>query len=197
MKTESFDTNLSIIEESTDGLIILAYTPGTIPTDAGKFAPGAIVITNSELYYNSGTSASPSWNSVSDISSAEIADGAVTNAKLGTDVIQVTPAITAQEEVVLTGAISVALFLTTMDTTAAATGYTLAAGTEYGQLKKIVLRVDGGNATITGAFTGTNNTLTFADAGDFALLQWDGTDWIAIELGNYLDMTKLPVLSEV
>lgn len=103
----------------------------------------------------------------------------------------------ASEEKTLTGAISVANFLTTIDTTAGATTYTLAAGVTPGQLKKILLRVDNGDATVTGAFTGANNTLTFSDAGEYALLMWDGTDWIALELSSVLNMTHAPVLSQV
>lgn len=103
----------------------------------------------------------------------------------------------AQEEITLTGAISVAKFLTTIDTSAGATAYTLAAGAKIGQVKKILLRVDNGDATVTGAFTGTGNTLTFANAGEFATLQWNGTDWIALELGSYLNMTHLPVITTV
>lgn len=103
----------------------------------------------------------------------------------------------AQEEVTLTGAISITKFLTTIDTSAGATAYTLANGTKIGQLKKIILRVDNGDATITGSFAGSNNTLTFSDAGEYALLQWNGTDWIALELLSYLNMTHSPVLSEV
>ncbi len=103
----------------------------------------------------------------------------------------------AQEEVTTTGAISIATFLTTIDTTAGATAYTLANGSKIGQVKKILLRVDNGDATVTGAFAGTNNTLTFSDAGEYALLQWNGTDWVALELSSVLNMTHAPVLSEV
>ena len=107
------------------------------------------------------------------------------------------PAAAAQEEVVLTGAISIAKYLTTIDTSAGATAYTLAAGASIGQRKKILLRVDNGDATITGAFTGTGNTLTFANAGAFALLEWNGTDWIALELGSYLNMAHVPTITTV
>jgi hypothetical protein len=103
----------------------------------------------------------------------------------------------AQEEVTTTGAISIAKFLTTIDTSAGATAYTLANGSKIGQLKKIIMRVDNGDATITGSFAGTANTLTFSDAGEYALLQWNGTDWVALELLSYLNMTHAPVLSTV
>jgi hypothetical protein len=101
----------------------------------------------------------------------------------------------AQAENVLTGAISVANFLSTIDTSAGATAYTLAAGVVPGQLKKILLRVDNGDATVTGAFAGASTTLTFSDAGEYALLMWDGTDWIALELTSTLNMAHAPVIS--
>lgn len=107
------------------------------------------------------------------------------------------PAAAAQNEVTTTGAISVANYLTTIDTSAGATAYTLAAGSAIGQRKKILMRVDNGDATITGAFAGTANTLTFANAGEFALLEWNGTDWIALELGSYLNMAHVPTITTV
>lgn len=127
---------------------------------------------------------------------AVASDGASTTIT-GTETIMddAQPAAAAQEEVVGTGAISVATYLTTIDTTAGATNYTLANGTALRQRKKILLRVDNGDATVTGAFAGAATTLTFANAGEYALLEWNGTDWIALELSSVLDMTHAPVIS--
>jgi len=81
-----------------------------------------------------------------------------------------------------------------MDTTAA-NAATLADGVVKGQLKKIQLIVDGGDGTLTPTNLASGTTITFADAGDFVLLIWNGTDWVAIELGNDADGATAPVLA--
>lgn len=94
------------------------------------------------------------------------------------------------------GAISVANYCTTISTDAGGDAFTLAAGTIIGQLKKIILKVDGGgNAVVTGAFAGAATTLTFANAGEYALLMWNGTDWIALELFSLLNAAHAPVIA--
>jgi hypothetical protein len=48
---------------------------------------------------------------------------------------------------------------------------------------------------------GTDSTLTFnstativfADVGDYAILVWNGSDWIPVELGNDADGVTAPV----
>lgn len=92
------------------------------------------------------------------------------------------------------GAINVTSYLTKWTTTAANAG-TLADGTFVGQQKKIQLIVDGGDGTLTPANLAGGTTITFADAGDFALLVWDGSDWNAVELGNDADGATLPTLA--
>lgn len=59
-------------------------------------------------------------------------------------------------------------------TTAGAHTLTLPDGTEFGQLKKINLVVDGGNLTlaITSAVSTSANQIVFGDAGDNATLMW-------------------------
>ncbi len=81
------------------------------------------------------------------------------------------------------GAISVANYLTTINTDAGGDAFTLANGTQIGQMKKILLVTDGGgNGVITFATaTASGNTATFDDAGDSLLLQWSGTAWIILE----------------
>lgn len=92
------------------------------------------------------------------------------------------------------GAASVTCFLTKWTTTGAAAA-TLADGTAIGQLKKIQLIVDAGDLTLTPTNLASGSTITFADAGDFALLMWNGADWVAIELGNDADGATAPVLA--
>jgi hypothetical protein len=92
------------------------------------------------------------------------------------------------------GAINVTSYYTAWTTTAANAG-TLADGSFVGQLKKVQLIVDGGDGTLTPSNLADGTTITFADAGDFALLRWNGTDWRAIELGNDADGATKPVLA--
>lgn len=57
-------------------------------------------------------------------------------------------------------------------TTTGAAAVTLADGTTEGQTIQIILVVDAGDATLTPASFHDGTTLTFADAGDTAWLQW-------------------------
>lgn len=92
------------------------------------------------------------------------------------------------------GAINVTSYRTNWTTGAAQAG-TLADGTRIGQLKKIQLIVDGGDGTLTPANFGDGTTITFADAGDFAVLRWDGAEWWVVELGNDADGATAPVVA--
>jgi hypothetical protein len=76
------------IYEEAAGLITSGKAlDGTIPTTAGRFAPGCTLLgVDGITYKNSGTTASPSWDSVDSISTSEIAAGAVTLAKLASGV---------------------------------------------------------------------------------------------------------------
>lgn len=79
------------------------------------------------------------------------------------------------------GAISVNNYSTTISTDAGGDAFTLANGTLIGQLKKIVLLVDGGgNAVITPTSLFDATTITLDDAGDSVELIWDGTYWVVI-----------------
>lgn len=87
-----------------------------------------------------------------------------------------------------------AVNLTTYYTAVTNTGsdaLTLADSTITGQLKKVKMIVDPGtDSTLT--FNGTA-TIVFADVGDYAVLLWNGSDWIPIELGNDADGATAPV----
>jgi hypothetical protein len=65
---------------------------------------------------------------------------------------------------------------TTKVTTTGADALTLADGAE-GQLKSIVMIVDGGDGTLTPTNLGGGSTITFDAVGDSVLLQFLGTDW--------------------
>ena len=92
-RTDSSIPGITIIETDSNGLIVFGLSsgaPSSTATAASKFAfGGKLVDTTTGLeYYNAGTVASPSWNSLSEISSAEIASNAVTSAKLDVSTIQ-------------------------------------------------------------------------------------------------------------
>lgn len=93
------------------------------------------------------------------------------------------------------GAANVTSYMTKLTTTGAA-AVTLANGVQIGQMKHIQLIVDGGDATltITGNPTATD-TVTFADAGDMVLLQWDGENWLVLETNNLADGATAPVVA--
>ena len=92
------------------------------------------------------------------------------------------------------GAINVTSYYTKWTTTGAQAG-TLADGSIVGQLKKIQLIVDGGDGTLTPANFSVGTTITFADAGDYVVLRWTGTDWKLIESGNDADGATAPVVA--
>ena len=72
-----------------------------------------------------------------------------------------------------------AVNITTPVTTVASSGaiaLTLANGS-VGQIKIIAFITDGGDATLTPATMANGTTLTFADAGDSAILMWTAAGW--------------------
>lgn len=94
------------------------------------------------------------------------------------------------------GAISVTCWYTTINTDAGGDAFTLADGVIKGQLKKIQLIVDGGgDAVVTPTNLAAGTDITFADAGDFVILAWDGSDWRMIEAGNGADGVSSPTLA--
>ncbi len=80
------DTNVLVYDYTPGGLVVKGtLTAGTTPpTTASTYAVGC-EITNTVtgvVYRNGGTVASPSWQNTDEISTSEIADGAVTAAKI-------------------------------------------------------------------------------------------------------------------
>lgn len=98
----------------------------------------------------------------------------------------VTP--TAQNAMTTAGAISLTNYCTAVNTTTG-TGHasTLADAGRVGQLKKIILTVDAGDLVVTVASLLGGNTITFADAGDWIELQWDGVQWVPIAYAGAVD----------
>jgi len=93
-----------------------------------------------------------------------------------------------------TGAVSATVYKTDWTTTGAATG-TLADGVVAGQLKLIQMVADVGDAVLTPDHFASGTTITFADVGDCALLQWDGSNWVVTDLYNIVDGATAPVVA--
>lgn len=116
--------------------------------------------------------------------------------KTSTFLVPFIPTAAQQSLVAGGGAVNVTSFYTAGASDAGGDAWTLADGTHVGQLKKVQLITDGGgDATLTPTNLSGGTTITFADAGDYALLIWNGTDWVAIELGNDADGATAPVLA--
>ena len=98
------------------------------------------------------------------------------------------PTPTAQNSMTTAGAVSLATYSTAVNTTTGS-GHasTLANGTRVGQLKKITLVVDAGDLVVTVASLEGGTTITFADAGDAILLQWNGVKWVPLEYAGAVD----------
>ena len=80
------------------------------------------------------------------------------------------------------GAISLDTYLTTINTDAGGDAFTLADASQVGQLKKILLVVDGGgDAVITPVSLSGGTTITMNDAADYVVLIWNGAEWVCIE----------------
>ena len=82
------------------------------------------------------------------------------------------------EALTAAGAVSITDAVTTV-ASSGAIALTLADGA-VGQIKIIVFITDGGDATLTPATMNDGTTLTFADAGDAAILMWLATGWQVI-----------------
>lgn len=86
------------------------------------------------------------------------------------------------------GAVNLTTYYTAVTNTGA-DALTLADGIK-GQLKKVKMIVDPGtDSTLT--FNSTA-TIVFADVGDYAVLMFNGSDWIPVELGNDADGATAP-----
>lgn len=117
------------------------------------------------------------------VDNVKLKDGGVTNSA-ATFIASFYPQVAQNNITAGTGgAIIVTNYLTTINTDAGGDTFTLANGTQIGQMKKILLVVDGGGdgvVTPATAFAG-GTTATFNDAGDFLILQWSGAAWVVIE----------------
>jgi len=94
------------------------------------------------------------------------------------------------------GAIAVDNYCTTINADADGDAFTLADGVTPGQLKKIIfVATAGGAGVVTSKFTGAGTTLTFTNAGEYAILMWNGAYWIGVELSSVITTTHAPVIA--
>lgn len=143
-----------------------------------------------QRWYGDTASEALLWDQSAD---ALVMTAAVSITGQGSTVVPVIP-IAAGQALAGSGAVNVTSYYTSWDTTGGGAG-TLANGAQKGQLKKVQLIVDGGDGTLTPTSLSGGTTITFADVGDFAILAWNGTAWVAIELGNDADGATAPVLA--
>lgn len=99
----------------------------------------------------------------------------------------------APDAITDSAACSVLNYFTTLTTTAAAVP-TLADGVQ-GQVKKIQMIVDAGDAVLTPANLTGGTTITFADVGDVAELMFNSGSWQVMALYNVADGSTAPVLA--
>jgi len=102
--------------------------------------------------------------------------------------------VAAQQALTDAGAVSLNTYNTTLTTTGVA-AVTLANSTFKGQLKRIQMISDLGDATLTPTTLTGGTTITFADVGDTAELVWDGSSWVPVALYNVADGATAPVLA--
>jgi hypothetical protein len=108
------------------------------------------------------------------------------------------PIFPTTETLTVAGAnvVSVATYLSLIDTTLGAATGTLADG-EIGQIKTILMTVDGGDMVITPANLADGTTLTFSRVGDFVTMIFTGTEWhvIAIQGVQGLSNSAIQVIT--
>jgi hypothetical protein len=98
--------------------------------------------------------------------------------------------IAVQQALSGAGAVNLTTYYTAITNTGS-DALTLADATVVGHTKKVQMIVDPGtDSTLT--FNSTA-TIVFADVGDYAILVWNGSDWIPVELGNDADGVTAPV----
>jgi hypothetical protein len=123
-------------------------------------------------------------NSSSQVSGLNAISGSITTTKAKFSPVLVQQALSGA------GAVNLTTYYTAITNTGS-DALTLADSTQVGHVKKVKMIVDPGtDSTLT---FNTNATIVFADVGDYAVLVWNGSDWIPVELGNDADGATAPV----
>lgn len=193
--------NTTLGNSSSDTLTVPSTSQFNAAVSVGEDDTGYDVV-----FYGATASANMTWDESADdliLNGAASLVLSTAGASTSTANTLVPVYFTAATEVIAAGnpgAISVATYATHISADAGGDAFTLASGTVVGQRKRIYfLATAGGTGVVTGAFRGADNTLTFTNAGEYAELIWDGTDWLDIELGstNDTNIATPPALSTV
>lgn len=175
-------TTLLGVTKNTSGLWIMIQAPTasmTLDTTASRYAPGCICINvgDGKTYTNSGTTASPSWQNVNDITTAEISDGAVTYAKRSS-----VAAVTTTADGLTTGLIPAGTTFATITSDSATKFATLPAITSAGIGQTIDLYVGAtGYELVTPA--SSNNTINTVDS--------DQTNQLDVAANSLVHLTQV------
>jgi len=185
-RTDSTIPGITILENDSAGLVVSCLSAGAFLTTASKFAVGCrLTDTNTgKLYYNAGTVAVPSWNEVGAVTTAEIADGAVTYAKRA-----VIGTATATADGLTTGLIAAGTTFVTVTSDSATKYITLPAisAATIGQTIDIYVGATGyelvtpatSNNTINTVDADQTNQLDVAANSLVHLIQVSATGWFA------------------
>jgi hypothetical protein len=109
-----------------------------------------------------------------------VKDGSLSNTILGVTKYASFYPTETQQNLSGAGTINLTSYHTAWTTTGPDAG-TLANAAFIGHKKKITMVADGGDGTLTPTSLSGGTTITFDDAGDYVVLLWNGTAWVAIE----------------
>jgi hypothetical protein len=127
MRTDNDLAGVLIYENNELGLISSCSASGVFPTTASKFAVGCILVdtTTGKQYYNTGSVAVPSWNSVSTVTSDEVDQGLIKTVSINLSAAQIIALYTTSVKI-LDGIAGKAIFVDSVnfDITGTATQFT-------------------------------------------------------------------------
>jgi hypothetical protein len=190
---QTFTGDFTVGETSSDAFSVLSTSTFSAPVTVGVDDTGYDV-----TFFGATTGKSFLWDESADkliITGDESVSGTLTiiaGGKVASSVSNIVGTFmpnTVQQALSGAGAVNLTTYYTAVTNTGA-DALTLSDSTVIGQLKKVKMIVDPGtDSTLT---FNTNATIVFADVGDYAVLMWDGTDWIPVELGNDADGATAP-----
>lgn len=160
-------TSLIGVRKNTSGLWILITAPTsgmTLDTTAGRYAAGCLCINEASgiHYKNNGTTASPSWQNVDDIGTSEIADSAVTAAKIRDTAQSVTSTADGLTTGLITAPASAIAFVAV--TSAAATNAITLPAASSALIGTILYLTVGANGYELLTPASSNNTINLVDS---------------------------------
>lgn len=165
----------SVIDTASGGLP--ALTNGRVWVGNASNVATAVVLSDDVTITNAGVA------TVTGANGNFTAGGYISNAG-GTLVWPTIPTTAGTQALSGPGAVNITSFQTQFTSTGTGDALTLADAAIAGHLKKITYVAEGAGGD-TGVLTPTNlaggTTLTFNAVGDYAVLMWNGTDWLVID----------------